>query len=355
MSLGSTSRSAEDSLRFILKRRLPRMDPEDHVRYIELVSSRIVETLRSVRDEYRKHLEAQGCTPLAEMYWVVIRYGVKDWAIMTLRSAAFDYVAASMVSTAQWKELFDFSGPFNDLLPQLQPAVAASVIVKADEKLEETIRVLLPQSAFDQILTGGPFGRDYQVYLARGLPGRTFLLAQETFPDAIDRRQASWDAAQPWTEGLARLFDAAQEEISSQYDALGDDGREAEARFVQLPEFDRIAHKHLMTLAPGSIVEEAAAKDRWPALLSELDQAGIIPGKTLQGVARKTLIALLRKNIKITNWQECYASTMRISLEDGMTRTLRREVTHAIHNAAKKAAYQLEKVWSGRTKSPRKR
>ena len=124
---------------------------------------------------------------------------------------------------------------------------------------------------------------------------------------------------------MARLFDAAQEEIFLQYDALGDDGREAEAKFVNLPEFHRIAYKHLMTLAPGSVAEEAASKDRWPALMHELDQAGIIPDQTLQGFARKALMALRRKNVKVTSWQECYASTVRISLEDGMSRTLRRK------------------------------
>lgn len=340
-------------MRFILKRRLPLKDRADHMRYIELESARIVETLRCLRDEYRKYLEKQGCTPLAEMYWVVVRYGVKDWAIMVLRSAAFDYVVASKVSTDQWKGLFDFSGPFNDFMQEGEPAEAASVIVKANEDLRNTIKALLPQSALDQILVGGPFGRDYQIYLARGFPGRAFLSGKESFQGAIDRRLASWDAAQPWTEGLARLFDAAQEEISFQYDALGHDGREAEAKFVHLPEFDRIAHKHLMILAPGPIADEAAARYRWPALMHELDEAGIIPEKTLEGIARKTLMASLRKNVKVTNWQECYASKVRVSLEDGVTRTLRREVMHAIHNAAKKAAYQLEKVWSGRTK-PRK-
>jgi hypothetical protein len=113
MSLGSPSRAAEDSLRFILKRRLPRKSPADHMRYIELEAARIVETLRHLRDEYRKHLEDQGCSPLAEMYWVVARYGVKDWAVMVLRSAALDYVAASMIGSleATLRSLRSLQGP----------------------------------------------------------------------------------------------------------------------------------------------------------------------------------------------------------------------------------------------------
>jgi len=320
MSLGSPSRAVEDSLRFILKRRLPRKNPADHMRYIELEAARIVETLRHLRDEYRKHLEGQVCGPLAEMYWVVARYGVKDWAVMVLRSAALDYVAASMIDRAQWEQLFDLSGPFNGLFAQPEPDTA-SPIIEPDENLIKTIKALLPEGVFDQILNGGPFGRDYQVHLAQSFPGRAFMLNQETLPQVIDRRVASWVAAQPWAEGLARLFDATQEEIFFPNAALGDDGRQAEAKFVDLPEFHRIAYKHLMTLAPGSIAAEVGAKDRWPALLGELDQVGIIPDQTLEGVARETLMALRRKNVKIANWQECYASTVKVSLEDGVTRT----------------------------------
>lgn len=349
MSLGSPLRAAEDSLRFLLKRRLPRNNPADHFRYIELESARIVETLRCLRDQYRTYFEEQGCSPMAEMYWVVVRDGVKDWAIMVLRSAAIEYVAASRVTTAQWKELFDFSGPFNDLFPHGEAAEAAPVAVDVNAKLTKAITALLPQTVFDQVIDGGPFGRDYQIYLAHSLPGRAFLLGKESFQDAIDRRLASWDAAQPWAEGLAALFEVTQQEVLAQFDALGADAKEAESQFVHLSDFHRIAHKHLMTLARGEIVAEASAKDRWPALLLELDQAGIVPDKTLEGIARQTLMASRRKGLTIKTWQESYASTARVSLEDGRVRTLRREVTHAIHNSAKKAAYQLGKVWSRKT------
>jgi hypothetical protein len=292
---------------------------------------------------------------MAEMYWVVVRYGVKDWAIMVLRSAGIEYVAASRVTTAQWKELFDFAGPFNDLFPHGEPAEAAPVTVDVNAKLTKAITALLPQTAFDQVIDGGPFGRDYQIYLAQSLPGRAFLLGKESFQDAIDRRLASWDAAQPWAEGLAALFEVTQQEVLAQFDALGADAKEAESQFVHLSDFHRIAHKHLMTLARGEIVAEASAKDRWPALLLELDQAGIVPDKTLEGIPRQTLMASRRKGLAIKTWQECYASTARVSLEDGTVRTLRREVTHAIHNAAKKAAYQLGKVWSRKTVPAKKR
>jgi len=105
---------------------------------------------------------------------------------------------------------------------------------------------------------------------------------------------------------------------------------------VQLPHFHRIAHKYLVTSAVAEIAEDATPSDRWLPLLIELDQARITPEETLQGITRETLTASRRKGLKVTTWQECYASTGRVSLEDGKVRTLRREVTHAIHNAAKR-------------------
>jgi len=69
------------------------------------------------------------------------------------------------------------------------------------------------------------------------------------------------------------------------------------------------------------------------------------------GIARQTLMVARRKGLNVTTWQECYTLPGRISLEDGSVRTLRREVTKAIHNAAKKAAYQLRKVWSSKLRS----
>src|SRR5271154_2502733 len=70
LSLGSRARSSEAAIRHVLKRRLPNLDPADHNRYVELECARIVELLRSVRDEYRHYLEDRGAKPVAEMYWV---------------------------------------------------------------------------------------------------------------------------------------------------------------------------------------------------------------------------------------------------------------------------------------------
>jgi len=346
MALGSPVRAQQDSVASVLRRRLPRLDTPEHLRYIEIECARMVETLRSVRDTYRAYLGARGCTPLAEMYWVVFRYGVKDWAIMVLRRAVFDYIAESRIDTAQWEALFSFSGPLNDFLPSMKPAPPSHPFVQRDRNLMKTISALLPQTVFDEVLTGGPFGRDAQIWFTRSFPGRACILGQESIFEAAERRVASWDAAQPWTEGLARLFDSAQEEIIQQYEALGADGRQAEARLGDLSQFHRIAYKHLMSLSSGEIAHGIASEDRWPTLLRELDEAGIKPDQELRGIAKDVLTAMRRKGVAIVTWKDCYSSTSKATLEDGKNRTLRRETTHAIQNAAAKAASQLAKIWS---------
>ena len=324
-------------------------DPSDHIRYIEIESAQIVETLRHLRDEYRTYFEERGCNPIAEMYWVVVRHGVKDWAIMALRAAAVEYIAASHVDSAKWKTLYEFSNLYEDVFPLGKvPAIMLDPI----EKLTKTISGLLQQTAFDQISDGGPFGRQYQMYLAQSLPGAAFLKGRESFSAAVTRRQATWDDAKPWSEGLATLFEVTQQEILAQFHALGEEAKEAELRFVHLSDFQRISYTHLVSFAPGEVLAEATAKDRWPKLLLALDEAGIRLDTTLEGVARDTMMAARRKGLKLLTWQDCYQSRARITLEDGKVRTIRREVTHAIHNAAKAADHQLGKVWGKRRTRP---
>jgi hypothetical protein len=345
MSVGSRLRAGEDSLKYVLKRRLHRLDPADHLRYVELECARIVETLRMVRDEYRVHLEDRGCAPLVEMYWVVLRYGVKDWAVMLLRSVAFEYIGHCKLKTEIWDGLFDFAGPLNDLIPDEGKSKPTPSIVKPDDALMKSINALLRQEIFDQVLTGGPFGKDSQLYFARSHPGRAFLFGGETFADAIRRRQALWDDGYPWTEGLARMFDAAQEELFFEQDALGADGRRAEARFIKLNPLQQVAYKHLVSLRSGDVADQITGSNRWLPLLRELDARGISLDRDLQGQAREVLMALRKQGSKIATWEECYNSKAGVILGDGKRHGLRREVTHAIHNAAKSADYGLGKIW----------
>ena len=108
MDLDSASRAYADALQSVLEKRLYRMDPEEHRRYAEVECTRIVETLRVLCDTYREYLQTKIDGPLVEMYWVVVRFGIKDWAVMRLRSAAIRYIVASRILHADWNELYGF-------------------------------------------------------------------------------------------------------------------------------------------------------------------------------------------------------------------------------------------------------
>ena len=71
---------------------------------------------------------------------------------------------------------------------------------------------------------GGPFGRHNQMRLSPAMPNRAFRTAGETLLDEISTREKFWDHCYPWTEGLAMLFDAARQEVLSQFAALGEGG-----------------------------------------------------------------------------------------------------------------------------------
>jgi hypothetical protein len=352
MGLRSAARAAEDAHHSLIRRRLPKNDHSDHTKYIELESVRVVEVLRQLRDQYRTYFEERGCKPIAEMYWVVVRHGIKDWAIMALRAAATDYITASQVDLAKWEALFDFSGPYNDILPPALAAQLVSKIENSQERLSKSIRALLPQTAFDRTIDGGPFGREYQMSLTQSYPGRAFLEGLETFPDAMRRRERSWEDARPWSEGLASLFEVTRQEVIAQFDALNEEAKEAEHKFVQLSDLERISYTHLVNFARGEVVTEGTAKDRWPELFSALDEAGVFPDAALGGTARETLMVARRKGLTVNTWHECYSSTARLTLDDGKPRTLRHEVTHALHNVAKKARYQLGQVWGPQKPPP---
>jgi len=272
-----------------LKRRLPKLDPADHIRYVELECTRIVERLRSVRDEYRRYLEDPGAKPLAEMYWVVFRFGVMDWAVMVLRTAVLDYVSNSQITTEPWEALFQYPAPLVHLRGEEQNKKAKSPIVQRDEALSKTINRLLGKEVFDELLVGGPFGREGQLRLGRSMPGVAFLRGHETLLEGIKRRQELWDKCYPWTDGLAKLFDVAQEELTFQAEALGEDGRRAESWILQLSSFQRIAYKHLYVLKSGEVATRNLGEVRWLSLLRELDVTKLEPDRELQGNAKKVL------------------------------------------------------------------
>jgi len=67
MAPGSRERAKEDALRHGLSRRLREMKKADHAQYVEMECCRIVESLRAIRDEYRRYLKEKGCEPICDM------------------------------------------------------------------------------------------------------------------------------------------------------------------------------------------------------------------------------------------------------------------------------------------------
>ena len=343
MDAGSPGRAEADAVRSVLKRRLSRLEHADHTRYIELECGRIVETLRHLRDVYRHYVELKARGAVAEQYWAILRFGLKDWAVMLIRAAAVTYVDSCKLQATTWNALFGFDAPF----PMPGDKEEQEVGLLSQSKIEGSITGMLCQASIDQICTGGPFGYEAQASYAQTYPGRAFLLGKESFSKVLKRRLDLWSTSQPWVEGLCRLFDAAQEEMLFQFDQLRADSRYAESNLVTLTPLQRIARRYLSHLGErDNTVVHASPEEQWKKLLGHLDQEGIAMEVELHGVARKTLMALRRKGHKVRTWSDSYDWTKSVLLDDGTQHTLRREITKHLHNEAKKADYQMAKVWS---------
>jgi hypothetical protein len=334
MTLGSHERARESALHHVLRRRLSTMDPKTHTRYLEVECCRIVEFLRRLRDEYRRYFEGRNAKPVAEMYWVVVRFGVKDWAVVALREAALEYMRNSRIDMEAFQSVY---GSPQSTIPLGRSREERSSI-------EQTINVLLDGDAFDQVLVGGPFGRDNQIRIGRASAG--LFWGGKSLPERIKERQELWDKCCPWTEGLARLFDATQEELLFQFGELGDDGRRAEKSISRLTTFQRIAYMHMRFRSGTGKSKRNLGDDGWLTLLRALDEAQLRPSEELSGRPRDLLATAGKKGHAIDKWEPFYHSKTRVTLDDGKIYSIKREVMHAIHNACKSAEDQLKKVWS---------
>lgn len=342
MLFGSRSRAGEEARIHILSRRLPRLDAAEHMKYIEIASTRMVEMLRAVRDTYRTYLKEQGAKPLAEMYWVVCQYGVKDWAVMLLRDVVFGYIGACQIRTEDWDALFGLP-----LTKGLSPGEtgnrALTPTLNADRALWKRVNELVDENVFDEVIAGGPFGRISQMRLAQSVYGLLFSTGSDTLPQLIKNREDRWDKCCPWTEGLAMLFDAAQGEVIFQFDALGDDGRRAESLLLALSPLQRIVYKHLSDLRQGRATERWG-EAVWLPLFSELDERGV-PLDELTNTAKAVLTSVRKQRKKVETWVDCYKSNGNALLDDGKRHTLKREVCHAMHNELRAATSQLARIY----------
>jgi hypothetical protein len=345
MALGSRERANEDALKHVLKRRLPELDRDDHRRYIEIGCHKIVETLRAIRDEYRRYLEEEGCKPIAEMYWVVFRFGIVQYAVRLLREIGSEYVICTNVPFEKWEILYGAC-----FLPRFPVGGNSSMTESrqnpSPESVKDVIQGLVQQETFEHVLVGGPFGREGQLYLTRRNPRFDFWGRGVDFFQIVKKRQALWEKCKPWPAGLSQLFDSTQEELDFQWSFLAEDAKRVESAFIKLSPFEKIAHEHLVDMRRGTATSRNLRESDWLKVLEAFDNSGIAIEAELTDTPKKVLEAVRRRGHQITTWKECYQSKLRVRMDNGKTYSLRREVTHAVHNAAKKAVYQLAKVWN---------
>jgi hypothetical protein len=294
MATGSRARAFEDSLEHVLRRRLPKLDPADHFKYAELLCVDIVETLRVVRDVYRAYLEERGCRPIAEMYWVVFRFAVTSYAVKMLRTRASRYVRDSQVDATHWETLYGYRFAVRVPLGRV-----SNIHKPVERTLEDSVKNVIPglvdEQGLQQVVTGGPFGRDGQIVLGRDRPTVEFQMGTMNLMESIKHRQELWEQCYPWTEVLARLFDACQEELLFQHAALPQDARQAESRFLALSDFERIAYGHLLDLGRMNTNARNLGDDGWMALLRDLDEHEVPLDCALSGKAKHVLDAVRKK------------------------------------------------------------
>ena len=197
----------------------------------------------------------------------------------------------------------------------------------------EQVEALLPLTIFDQVQRGRPFGPEAQVRMAHDYPGAGALVGK-TLPQMLQDRKLLWAKSQPWVEGLSRLFDSMQEELSFQLEQLGLEGTRADAALAELSPFEKIAFKCLSEPRSPQRGRSRHGHELLLALVRELDQKSIGLYAELTDLAVQQLRSLRKKGHVLTNWEQAYLSQARTSLENAKTYSILRTVTHAIRNVS---------------------
>ena len=113
--------------------------------------------------------------------------------------------------------------------------------------------------------------------------------------------------------------------------------------YATLSVLQQVVNKHLVSLRPEEKSDLPLGEQGWLELVRELDRNDVLLDKELPATAKKLLIALRRKHIKIDSWERAYVSRQRISLDDGKTRSLHEQVRVHINNTAKRVRRLLER------------
>lgn len=242
------ARSAEDSLRHVLRLKLPSLDTEDHKRFVELEARSLVEHLRSTRDVYWEFVNSKGCRPVLDAKWVVLRCAVLPTALAVLREKVIDYAKLTRVPGRDLSLLFGILTRtcYRDSvdvialhrLPDLEDETAAT-----DDELQSLGDLVNEDSllwfsdirdggAVGRPFGGGPFSTDDLCSIRRSFE-MCGLIGGITLPEWVTLREKIWNLRAPWTEGLCSLFGTVQEELMSQWHALPSDSLVHELKLVE--------------------------------------------------------------------------------------------------------------------------
>jgi hypothetical protein len=239
-SLGHNAleRSANDSLRHVLQRKLSYLNAEDHRRFVELEASCLVEHLRCTRDIYQEFVNDHKCRPVVEAHWMVLRFAVFPTAIELLKERVTEYAKLTRIpgrdlsllygipSRACGKDSGDALRP--SCLPDLDDnrhateAELRSLGHLVDEDSLLCFKDIKDGGSVFQLFGGGPFATDDRRSL-RNSWSLCGLSQQITLLDWATIREKLWHLLSPWTDGLVNLFAAVQEELLTQWRALPPD------------------------------------------------------------------------------------------------------------------------------------
>jgi len=229
LARNDVERSSEDSLRRILRRRLPLRDANDHRRYIEVEARSLIEHLRCTRDVYREFVDSQSCKPAIEAQWVVLRFAVFPTAVSILRQKIVEYSKLTIVRAADLSLLFGvptrpcYKAVAEDFalisLPELNDKTTASdqEITSFGQLVDEDSLLIFKDvreqgGAIIRLVGGGPFSVDDARSLLNSFQMGA-VQADITLPEWVKIRKELWQLGVPWTEGLCDLFMSVQEEL----------------------------------------------------------------------------------------------------------------------------------------------